>query len=77
MPLEGAVPFLIEWGETEHPAGAAPRAGELISLRIGHPNPNRLRLALDALGVRPEVHEAQRCELTATVRCARGLCEIR
>ena len=41
MPLGGAIPFLIDWGDTPHPAGSAPRAGELIGFRIEHPRKTR------------------------------------
>ncbi|MFW6084826.1 MAG: VOC family protein [Gemmatimonadota bacterium] len=47
----GVVPFLIDWGETPHPANSAPPAGELVRLRLEHPAPDRVRSALRVLGV--------------------------
>lgn len=49
--LGGVVPFLIDWGDTPHPAGSAPPAGELVSLRLEHPAPGRVCSVLRELGV--------------------------
>jgi hypothetical protein len=57
--LAGAlVPFLICWGDTEHPASSAPRGLSLMSLRIEHPDPRSLAPALAALGADIEVTSA-------------------
>jgi hypothetical protein len=45
------VPFLICWGDTEHPARSAPAGLSLKSLRIEHPDPLSVTPALTALGV--------------------------
>lgn len=37
----GPVPFLISWGDTPHPARAAPAGLVLESFRIEHPRPQR------------------------------------
>lgn len=47
----GVVPFLIDWGDTPHPANSAPPAGELVRLRLEHPRPDHVRSALRVLGV--------------------------
>ena len=44
------VPFLIYWGDTEHPARSAPPGLSLQSLRIEHPDPASVTPALMALG---------------------------
>jgi glyoxalase-like protein len=44
------VPFLIYWGDTEHPARSAPRGLSLQSVRIEHPDPPSVTSALIALG---------------------------
>ena len=51
----GLVPFLISWGDTEHPARSAPPGLSLESLRIEHPEPASLTPALTALGAGPDV----------------------
>jgi hypothetical protein len=75
MPLDGAVPFLISWGSSPHPAGTAPRAGDLLGLRIEHPDPNRVRTSLAALGLEPNAVDVQRSptlRLVARIRTASG-----
>jgi glyoxalase-like protein len=47
---EDLIPFLICWGDTEHPARSAPRGLSLQSLQIEHPDPLSLTPALMALG---------------------------
>ena len=49
--LGGVVPFLIDWGDTPHPAESAPPAGTLVRLRIEHPAPERVRAVLGRLGL--------------------------
>jgi hypothetical protein len=50
--MGGVIPFLIDWGETSHPAGAAPPGGRLIELRLEHPAPDEVRRALATLDCR-------------------------
>jgi hypothetical protein len=76
MPLDGAVPFLISWGNTPHPAGAAPSAGVLAGLSIEHPEPARLRSALGALDADVEVRRGQGMRLVARVSTSRGEVEL-
>lgn len=49
------VPFLISWGDTEHPARSAPHGLILKSLQIEHPDPLSLAPLLIALGADIEV----------------------
>ena len=57
--LAGAlVPFLICWGDTEHPASSAPRGLSLMSLQIEYPDPRSLAPLLAALGADIEVTSA-------------------
>lgn len=76
MPLDGAVPFLISWGNTPHPARSAPRAGELAELRIEHPNPSKVREALELIGVKVTVTKAQSVRLFAIIKTAKGQVEL-
>lgn len=77
MPYGGAVPFLIHWGDTPHPAATAPRGGELIGLRIEHDAPEPLREALSVLGVEMDVRNGDRFRLIARIRTATGEVELR
>lgn len=77
MPLGGAIPFLIEWGETPHPAGALPNGGTLVGLRIEHPDRGRTQAALAALGVELPVLQGDTYGLTATIRTPTGDVELK
>lgn len=72
----GAVPFLIDWGTTPHPAGAAPAGGDLVGLRIEHPSADRVRAVLAALGARLEVKRARLSRVVATIRTPSGDLEL-
>lgn len=76
MPLDGAVPFLISWGDTPHPSGSLPRAGTLAGLRIEHPQPQAVRDALALLGVSLEVRAADRYRMVAVIDTPRGVVEL-
>lgn len=73
----GVVPFLISWGETPHPAGGAPGGLVLLSLRVEHPKPQKLRAALSALGAEVEVREAPTPALVAWIDGPHGEQELR
>ena len=72
----GAVPFLIDWGETPHPSTVAPSAGRLLDLRIEHPQPDDVRAALSNLGLDLEVEQAPAYRLVARIQTARGEIEL-
>ena len=67
MPCDGAIPFLISWGKSPHPANSAPHAGELIDFEIFHPNPNEVKEKLMVLGVDFKVTQSNKCSFRATV----------
>ena len=48
--LGGVLPFLIDWGATAHPSASLPDGAELVDLVLGHPEPDRVRRLLDAVG---------------------------
>lgn len=77
LPMGGVVPFLIDWGETPHPAESAPEGGALAGLRAEHPDPEAAREALAALGAGMPVEAGPRPRLIATVRTAGGTAELR
>lgn len=76
MPLDGAVPFLISWGNTPHPARSAPRAGELVGFRIEHPRAAEVRETLELIGVKVTVTKAQRVRLFAIIKTEKGEVEL-
>jgi hypothetical protein len=73
----GIVPFLIDWGDTPHPAATAPSGCELVALRAEHPGPPAIKAALEALGVELEVTRGTRPALVALVRTPHGVIELR
>ena len=47
---DGTIPFLIDWGDTPHPAPALPSVA-LASFRLIHPKPSELTDVLAAMGM--------------------------
>ncbi len=72
FPCDGLVPFFIDWGDTPHPAGSTPEAGELSSLRAEHPQPSGARSMLAALDLDLPVDEGPRPALVARIRTPQG-----
>jgi len=77
MSLDGAVPFLISWGSTTHPASVLPSAGDLIGLSIEHPNPQHVIKALNALRIDIDVKKGNKFQMIARVKTPKGVVEIR
>lgn len=70
--FDGALPTLIEWGET-HPAGSMADLGvTLSSLTVSHPRDAELRRAYDALGLRSVAVKAGPANLCAVLQTPRG-----
>jgi len=76
LPLNGAIPFVIDWGETPHPAGSLTRAGTLVSLAIEHPDPEEVKNMLQALGVEMLVREGASYRLVAIINTDKGIVEL-
>ncbi|HKT59000.1 MAG TPA: VOC family protein [Gemmatimonadales bacterium] len=74
---DGVVPFLIDWGESPHPALAAPPGIELIDLRAEHPEPATIVRRLKILGLELPVLPGPRPALIATLDTPRGRVELR
>ena len=73
LPYDGAVPFLIDWGDTPHPGNSAPLAGELVALSIEHPEWEAVRIALASLDADIEVKEAEAFAMVARIKTSRGV----
>lgn len=74
----GAVPFLIDWGDSEHPARSLDSTCFLRWLRVAHPRPDSVESSLGALGLRDlvQVCEAPQPSLSAVIETPGGLVEI-
>jgi hypothetical protein len=71
------VPFLIAWGETEHPSLSAAHGARLESFTIAHPDPAAVREQLAALGVTGiTVERAPSPALRAQIRTPSGPVEL-
>lgn len=76
MPLDGAVPFLINWGSTKHPSSVVPAGGQLVRLVIAHPEAARVKRAMSTLGADVEVVDSERFGIYATIETKDGLVTI-
>jgi hypothetical protein len=73
----GLVPFLIDWGQSPHPAESAPGAVTLLELRGEHPDPDTIQTQLQDLGVGLTVTRGRASALIARLETPRGAVELR
>jgi hypothetical protein len=52
---DGLIPFLIDWGSSPHPSGTSKAECSIEDFAAEHPDPESLRVMLDALGVSLDV----------------------
>jgi hypothetical protein len=74
---DGLVPFFIDWGTSPHPAQTAAAGAKLVGLRGEHPDAERVRTLLGALGLDMPVKSAPAAALIATIECPKGRVELR
>jgi hypothetical protein len=73
----GVVPFVIDWGQTPHPATTATPGATLVELRVEHPEAQAVQNALKQLGLDLRVQQGPRVGVTATIDSPRGRVELR
>jgi hypothetical protein len=73
----GLAPFLISWGDTEHPARSAPRGLTLEAFHIEHPDPPSLLPALTALGADTDIKPTAAAGLVARLSGPNGSMVLR
>lgn len=73
----GLIPFLISWGDTEHPARSAPHGLTLEAFHLEHPDPASLALPLTALGADVEIRPAGTVALIARLSGPNGSMVLR
>lgn len=73
MPFSGALPFLINWGNTIHPAQSAPSAGQLKKLLLIHPQAQKLRKLINVLNCPIEVQQGPNYKMKAFIESINGL----
>lgn len=77
MPMSGAIPLLISWGNTAHPSAAVPVGGRLVELVIEHPEADRVRRALSSLGAEVPVVDSDAFGLCAKIETRNGVVALR
>lgn len=73
----GLIPFLISWGDTEHPARSAPHGLTLEAFHLEHPDPQSLAPLLTALGADVEIRPAGTAALIARLGTPNGSMVLR
>lgn len=73
----GPIPFLIDWGDTEHPSTTSPGGLRLVGFRIEHPDPSSIEPALRALDAEIPVTTAAEEALVATIEGPGGRIDLR
>jgi len=73
----GLVPFFIDWGASAHPSQHAPTGLTLVSLRVKHPKPVKLKRAYNVLGVVVTVRRGKTPSITAMLDSPKGLVRLR
>lgn len=71
-PVDGLVPFLIDWGTTAHPTTGTMPTLSLDSLAGEHPEPDGVRTRLTALDVDLAVGPGEQPRLLVTLQCPTG-----
>lgn len=75
--LGGIVPFVIDWGDSPHPAATAAQGLSLASMHGVHPSPERPRSALASLGFDLEVRDGPQAGLSVRVSGPGGVVPLR
>jgi len=68
----GILPFLIDWGDTPHPATTSARGCTLVSFSGQHPEPARVLPVLQALGEDLPLAKADKISLRAVIDAPKG-----
>ena len=76
IPLEGTIPFLIDWGNTSHPATSAVAGGKLVGFHLEHPQPELVRASLRLIGTDMKILPSREVRLVAIIETERGLVEL-
>ena len=75
--LGGVLPFLMDWGESEHPSDALAGGIELVRLRLFHPRVDAVRAVARALSLPVEAARRDEPGLEADVLTPGGVVTLR
>lgn len=70
--MAGVLPFLMDWGDSQHPSETLPGGLELLQLRLFHPRIEAVRAVADALSLPVELARRERPGIEADVRTPGG-----
>jgi hypothetical protein len=76
-PGDWLIPFLIDWGDTPHPAATTPGQSRLVALQATHPDPAAVQAMLQALGLELVVEPGDEPALIATIDSPNGRVVLR
>jgi Glyoxalase-like domain len=71
------LPFMIDWGRSEHPSQTSPAGVTLVQLRAEHPNPAAVQPLLAAMDIDLPVDEGPEAALVATLDAPKGRIVLR
>ena len=74
---DGLVPFLIDWGDSPHPADTGTPSCTLVDLRAEHPDADAIGRMVSALDLGLPVARGPEPALIATLKTAKGRLELR
>ena len=69
---DGIVPFLIDWGNSPHPAATAEKGATLVSFKAEHPDADQVRRMLGAISVDLALRPGPAPALIAEIDCPKG-----
>jgi hypothetical protein len=72
---DGVLPFLIDWGDSQHPAATLPEACHLVDLSVTHGDVALVQGALQAIGAPIGVSDGD-TRIIATIRTPNGDVEL-
>lgn len=73
----GLAPFVIEWGDTTHPAKVTPAGCTLVSMSGTHPDPDHIRALYGAIGIDVSVEAGDEVSLEAVLDTPNGQVTLR
>ena len=73
----GLAPFVIEWGDTVHPATVTPTGCTLVSMSGTHPDPDHIRALYSAIGIDVSVEAGDTVSVEAVLDTPNGRVTLR
>lgn len=70
--LDGLVPFIIDWGDTPHPADSTPPGLTIDAMVVGHPNATQLSALYDEIGLDVRVTNNDTPAMGVTLNSPKG-----